>query len=135
GTRVGARRGGVAAGAAQLRQTQEQLGRFLDQRGGFKSGVRQTLDLLEAFAAALPALPEAIDDRLEEQEAALQRLGGSLDRVTGALPEGSRGAVRTGRMARPLLLLAAALVFLHGLYLVYTSTPRFGPAGGDKAAA
>jgi hypothetical protein len=117
----------LVGGSALLRLAQGRLGQALDPDGELKTGVRQTLDLLDGFADALPALPEGLDSVLEEQEESLDRLEKGVDRVTAIFPEVSRRAARTLRLARLLLLLASLIVCLHGCYLVYSARPQVAP--------
>ena len=74
--------------------------------------------LAETFATLLPIYLESLDRQLEQQEEGLGDLSHGLDEVTAAIPEYGQATNRLLDTARLLVWLVAAIVLLHGAYLV-----------------
>jgi ABC-type transporter Mla subunit MlaD len=107
--------------AVVLRATRDQLDRAVKHRREYEAGVGQTVQLAETFAALLPLVSEQFDGRLHDQQQTLTELGQSLDDVGGALPAYAATTSRLLRTGRLLAWLVAAIVALHGCYLVLTA--------------
>jgi hypothetical protein len=107
-----------------LRATQTQVRQALDRRQEYDAALRQSIVLADSFATMLPIYLESLDRQLKEQEQGLQDLGRGLDEVSGAMPEYARATNRLVLTARLLAWLVAAIVLLHGAYLLVS--PRLG---------
>jgi uncharacterized phage infection (PIP) family protein YhgE len=108
----------LARSATLLKAMQQQVKQTMEHRKEYEAALRQTLLLTEMFTALLPVFTEQIDHQLQEQEQALDDLGQSIDDVGATLPAYSHTANRMLGAARLLAWLVAAVVGLHGLYLV-----------------
>jgi ABC-type transporter Mla subunit MlaD len=104
--------------AALLKMTQRQLDQALEHREEYEAALQQTVVLAEAFAEMLPWFTENLDRQLAQQEATLDDLGRSIDEVGDTLPVYAQTASRLTGTARLLLGLVAAIVGLHGGYLI-----------------
>jgi hypothetical protein len=112
--------------AVLLRATQEQLRQALARRQEYEAALKQSIVLAESFATLLPVYLESLDRQLEQQEEGLDDLGRGLDDVTSAMPEYARATNRLVDTARLLVWLVAAIVLLHGGYLL--ASVRLGKA-------
>ncbi len=101
-----------------LRATQDQLRQALDRREEYESALRQSIVLADSFTALLPVYLESLDRQLEEQEHGLDDLRSGLDDVSDAMPEYARATNGLVGTARLLAWLVAAIVTLHGAYLL-----------------
>jgi uncharacterized phage infection (PIP) family protein YhgE len=117
---------GLKQSAALVRATQAQLKSALARRDEYEATIQQTVELTTLFAAALPVLVEQLEEGLEQQEAALDDLGNSIDSVSAALPPAAQSASRLLVTTRWLLGVVALVVGLHAAYLLLGS--RLGPA-------
>ena len=115
----------LAQSAALLRALQQLLDQVLKNRQEYEAALQQTVVLADAFTEMLPWFTDNLDRQLAQQEAALGDLGQSLDEMGDALPVYAATTSRTLEAARLLLWLVAAIVFLHGAYLVLSV--RLGP--------
>jgi hypothetical protein len=101
-----------------LKTTSGQLGKAIDHRHEYETALEQTKVLGETFSTMLPLFGDQLDLRLSEEERALEELSQSLEDFQGALPVYERSAgdlVQTGRW---LAWLVAAVVALHGVFLI-----------------
>jgi len=108
----------LANSAVLLRTTRDQLDSALQHRHDYESAMKQSVVLAESVAATLPLVTEQVDCRLDEEEHALRELGQSLDDVQAALPAYERTTQQVFRSGRLLAWLAAAVIGLHGCYLM-----------------
>lgn len=118
--------------AQLLRVMRRQLDEALEHRDEYEAALKQTVVLADTFAQVLPLFVESLDRQLSDQEQGLDDLGKSLDEVGEVLPAyaaTANGLVRTGRL---LAWLVAALVALHGLYLLGSVGLRLSPAGEPR---
>jgi chromosome segregation ATPase len=104
--------------ATLLNATRSQLDQALQHRGDYETALRQTVLVGETFTAMLPLFTEQIDSRLDEEEQALGDLSESLEEVRAALPVYEQAATNVLQTGRWLAWLVAAIVGLHGTYLV-----------------
>jgi hypothetical protein len=103
-----------------LRAMQKQLAATLgpQQRAEYRTTVDQTLQLIDAFVAALPLLTDQLDAHLLKQEQSLENLGTSLDEVSAALPSVAHTTSRLLVTTRLLLALVGGISLLHAIYLL-----------------
>jgi hypothetical protein len=113
---------GVLTNSSRLLQTMRgQLDWALKRRGEYQKAMNQTAILAESFGSMLPSLTEHLTGQLEGEDKALGDLGNGLDEVSGALPAYSDLAARFLAIGRFLAWLVAAIVALHGSYLVLST--------------
>jgi ABC-type transporter Mla subunit MlaD len=108
----------LSQSATLLRGMRRQLHEVVARRQEYEAALEQTIILADTFASVLPLFLEGLDKQLQEQERGLGDLGRSIDDVGDSLPayrEATAGLVRMGRL---LAWLVAAVVALHGTYLV-----------------
>jgi ABC-type transporter Mla subunit MlaD len=110
----------LSRSATLLRGTQKQLQSVVDNREEFEKAMAETVALTEEFADRLPAFTQNLDGQLADQEVAFDELAQSIDEVSGALPAYAETASRMVQATQLLLWLVAALVGLHGVYVVAT---------------
>src|SRR5579862_1363295 len=108
--------------AKLLRTSSNQINHALEHRDGYEETIRQSVALAETFAATLPLLTEQLDNRLAEEEHALNELGNSLEEVQGCLPVYSRMTADVLFCGRLLAWLGSALAALHAGYLVLSAS-------------
>ena len=101
-----------------LRSARRQLDFALKHRHEYEAALKQTVSLADAFASMLPLMTEHLEQQLREQELALEELGQSIDDFNEVLPETAQQTVRMLQTLRLLLVLVAAGVSLHGVYLM-----------------
>jgi len=104
--------------AKLLRSTRGQLTHAVEHREEYDKAMRQSVVLAESFAGLLPLLTDQLDNRLDEEEHALQELESSLTEVQSVLPAYSRTTVHVVEAGRWLAWLFALVVCLHGVYLL-----------------
>jgi hypothetical protein len=107
--------------ARVLAGTGDQLDRAVQHRDEYESASQQTIDLAESFANLLPLVTDQLDSRLAEQEQTLDDLGQSLGEVNAALPAYNRTTKDLLQTGRLLAWLTAAIVGLHGCYLILSA--------------
>src|SRR5262249_5412258 len=107
--------------AVVLKAARNQLDQAMDHRESYESAMRQTVQLADSFASMLPLITDQFDCRLDDEEQTLTELGESLDEVSTALPTYARTASGLLQAGRLLAWLVAALVGLHGCYLVLSA--------------
>ena len=107
--------------AAFLRATQKQLDEAYERRREYDSALNQTVVLTEQFTQLVPLFVAQVELQLGEQEHALADLGQSIDEVNAALPTVADTTSRLMGMGRLLVWLVAAIVALHGTYLVLSA--------------
>ena len=108
----------LSKAAVLLRSTQGQLRQALERREEYESALKQSIVLADSFATLLPIYLESLDRQLEQQEEGLGDLSRGLDEVTASIPEYGRATNRLVETARLLVWLVAAIVMLHGVYLL-----------------
>jgi hypothetical protein len=126
-----AQRGIVAAGqrlpelrltltrsAVLLKAARTQLREVLRNRQQFETAQQQAVVLGESFAAMLPLLTDQLGGELEDQDQALDDLGRGIDEVGDLLPAYAQTVTRLLWTGRLLAWLVAAIIALHGAYLV-----------------
>jgi hypothetical protein len=104
--------------ATLLRSTQGQLRQALARREEYEAALKQSIVLADSFATLLPVYLESLDRQLEQQEEGLDGLDRGLADVSSAMPEYARATNRLVDTARLLVWLVAAIVLLHGAYLL-----------------
>jgi tetrahydromethanopterin S-methyltransferase subunit B len=104
--------------ATTLQVTHGQLDQALQHREEYETAMKQSILLGDSFAELLPLVTDQIDNRLEEEEQALDELGQSLDEVKGALPAYASTTSHLLQAGRLLAWLVALIVGLHGCYLM-----------------
>jgi uncharacterized phage infection (PIP) family protein YhgE len=107
--------------AGVLKATGDQLDQAVKHRAEYEAASQQTVELADSFATLLPMVTDQIDTRLEEQEQTLDDLGQSLGEVNAALPAYNRTTQDLLQTGRLLAWLAAAIVGLHGCYLILSA--------------
>jgi uncharacterized phage infection (PIP) family protein YhgE len=110
----------LSKAAVLLRSTQTQLKDALERQHEYEAALRQSIVLADSFATLLPVYLESMDRQLQQQEQGLGDLGHSLDEVGATMPEYARATNRLVTTARLLAWLVAAIVALHGCYLLMT---------------
>jgi hypothetical protein len=108
----------LARSATLLKATQQQLRNVVEHRDDYERALGDTIALTDEFADRLPRFTAHLDTQLQEQEQAFDELGQSIDEVGTAIPGYERTAARMVQATRLLLWLVAAIVGLHGVYLV-----------------
>jgi uncharacterized phage infection (PIP) family protein YhgE len=103
-----------------LRAARSQLDQAMRHRETYESAMQQTVRLADSFASMLPLITDQLDCRLDDEEQTLTDLGQSLDEVSAALPTYARATSRLLHAGRLLAWLVAAIVGLHGCYLLLT---------------
>jgi uncharacterized phage infection (PIP) family protein YhgE len=104
--------------AEVLRASGSQLDRVLQSRQQYEAAMHQTISLAETLSVLLPRLAQQLAAQLQEQERALDDLGQSIDEVSTALPAYRHTTTQVLQTGRLLMWLVAAVVALHGVYLV-----------------
>jgi ABC-type transporter Mla subunit MlaD len=104
--------------AVVLKATRDQLDHAVKHRREYEAGMQQTVQLADTFAAMLPLITDQLDGRLDEEERTLADLGHSLDDVGTALPAYAQTTSQLLQTGRWLAWLVAAIVGLHGCYLM-----------------
>jgi hypothetical protein len=104
--------------ATTLKVTHDQLDQALQHREQYEAAMSQSILLGETFAELLPLVTDQLEGRLDEEEQALKDLGQSLDEVKQALPAYADTTSQLLEAGRLLAWLMAALVGLHGCYLM-----------------
>ncbi len=107
--------------AKLLRATRGQLDHAVEHKHDYEAAVQQSVVLAESFATLLPLLTDQLDNRLDEEDHALRELEQSLGEVQTALPVYSRTAQQLVAAGRWLAWLVAAIVALHGAYLILSA--------------
>ncbi|MFL5339793.1 MAG: hypothetical protein ACJ8F7_06455 [Gemmataceae bacterium] len=104
--------------AILLKASSDQLDRALQSRDEYEATMRQTTDLADTFARMAPLFTEQVSSRLGEQEKSLNDLERSLDEVGDTIPAFRRSAVDVVTAGRILAWMMAAVVALHGAFLL-----------------
>jgi hypothetical protein len=104
--------------AVVLSATRQQLTNAMRHRKEYEAAMAESVQIADTFAAMLPLVTDQLDGRLEEEDQTLDELGQSLDEVSSALPAYERATRRLLYTGRLLAWLVAAIVGLHGCYLV-----------------
>jgi uncharacterized phage infection (PIP) family protein YhgE len=104
--------------ASILLATHDQLNHAVQHRHEYEAAMQQTVELAETFATILPLVTDQLDYRLDEEESTLTDLGQSLQEVRNALPAYAQTTSRLIQTGRLLVWLVAAIVGLHGCYLM-----------------
>src|SRR5207244_3014838 len=107
--------------ATALNATRGQLDQALEHREDYEAALQQTVLVTETFSAMLPLITDQFDSRLDEEEQALTDLGQSLEEVRGVLPVYEKTTTNVILTGRWLAWLVAAIVALHGGYVVLSS--------------
>jgi hypothetical protein len=109
----------VLGNSATLLQTMRgQMERALRHREEYQRALNQTAILAEAFALMLPFLTDQLLGQLAEEEKALGDLEHGIDEVGALVPEYGQLTGRLLLIGRVLAWLVAAIVTLHGGYLL-----------------
>jgi len=108
--------------AKLLRTSSSQLNKALQHREEYEETMRQSVALAELFASTLPLLTEQLDNRLGEEEHALNELAGSLDEVRACIPVYATTTVHVMQSGRLLAWLGASLAALHAGYLIMSAS-------------
>ncbi|MBY0523745.1 MAG: hypothetical protein K2R98_10125 [Gemmataceae bacterium] len=111
--------------ASLLRGTRNQLERAVEHRHEYEAAMKQTMVLAETFTQMLPMLTDQLDNRLDEEEQALNELGQSLEEVQTILPVYAKTTNQLFQAGRLLSWLVACIIGLHGAYLMLSV--RLGP--------
>jgi ABC-type transporter Mla subunit MlaD len=104
--------------AELLRTSSEQLDRAVKHRSDYEKSLKQNTELADKFADSLPLFTQQLTTHLEEQERSLAELETSLDEVGDTIPAYRRNAVDVIGAGRLLGWLFAAMVGLHGAYVL-----------------
>jgi uncharacterized phage infection (PIP) family protein YhgE len=104
--------------AVVLQATHDQLDQAVQHRHEYESAMHETVQVADTFAAMLPLVTDQLDGRLEEEEQTLTELGQSLDEMGSILPAYARTTGQLLETGRLLAWLVAAIVGLHGCYLL-----------------
>jgi hypothetical protein len=98
-----------------------QMDHALQHRKEYEAAREQTVVLTEAVATTLPLVTNQLRDQLADQEQALTELGESVEEVSAAVPVYAQATTGVLRTCRLLIWLVAAIVGLHGAYLVLSA--------------
>jgi hypothetical protein len=101
-----------------LRASQDQLDRAIKHRKEYEATLQETIELADSFATLLPLVTDQLDSRLDEEERTLTDLGQSLDEASAAVPVYAHTTSRLLETGKLLAWLVAAIVGLHGCYLL-----------------
>jgi ABC-type transporter Mla subunit MlaD len=101
-----------------LRTMCRQMDLALLHRGEYQRVMNRMVSLAEAFAVMLPYFTDQLLGQIEEEEEALRELGQSIDEVGEMVPAYGEMAGQFLEIGRFLAWLVAAIVALHGAYLV-----------------
>jgi hypothetical protein len=104
--------------AILLKVMQSQLDQALLHRKDYEKVMSQMVLLAEAFAVMLPYMTDQLLGQIAEEEEALEDLGHNIDEVGEMVPAYGEMAGRFLEIGRWLAWLVAAIVGLHGTYLV-----------------
>jgi hypothetical protein len=107
--------------ATLLKTTRSHLNGFLQNRRQLEEARRQAVDLGESFATMVPLLSEQIEGQLQEQDRGLADLRESIDEVGDLLPAFGTTMARLFQVGRLLAWLVAAIICLHGTYLLLSA--------------
>jgi hypothetical protein len=107
--------------ATALKLTHDQLDHAVRRRHEYEAAMNQTVQVADTFAALLPLITDQLDSRLDEEDHTLRELGQSLDEVGMALPSYAHTTSRLLQTGRLLAWLVAAIVGLHGAYLMLSA--------------
>lgn len=107
--------------ATLLKNTRGHLHGFLQNRRQLEEARRQAVDLGESFAVMVPLLSEQIEGQLQEQDRGLVALRESIDEVGDLLPAYGTTMARLFQVGRLLAWLVAAIICLHGTYLLLSA--------------
>jgi uncharacterized phage infection (PIP) family protein YhgE len=107
--------------ATVLKATRDQLDHAVQHRREYESASQQMVQLAENFATLLPLVTDQLDNRMDEEEHTLADLGQSLDEVNRALPAYNHTTTQLLMTGRVLAWLVAAIVGLHGCYLLLSA--------------
>lgn len=107
-----------------LKTSSNHLNQVLKHRDRYEETLRQSVAIAKTLAVTLPFLTEQLDNRLAEEEHALNELESSLDEVRTALPIYARTTIHVLESGRLLAWLGASLAAVHGCYLMFSA--RFG---------
>jgi hypothetical protein len=105
--------------AALLKNTQAQLHKVWRNRQQLESAKNDAVLLGEAFALTLPLLTDQLNGQLRDQDQALEDLGQGIDELGDALPAFGDTLARMLQIGKLLAWLLAAVVGLHGAYLLW----------------
>jgi hypothetical protein len=111
----------LRSSAKLLRTTRGQLDKAVSNRKDYRAAMNQSVVLAETFATLLPLLTDQLDNRLDEEEQALNNLEQSLGDVQMVLPVYARTADHILLAGRWLAWLVAAIAGLHGIYLILSA--------------
>jgi hypothetical protein len=110
--------------ATALHLTHNQLDQAIKHRHEYELAMQETVDVANAFATMLPLVTDQLDCRLADEDQTLAELGQSLNEVHKALPAYAAATTKLLQTGRLLAWLVAAIVGLHGVYLLFSA--RFG---------
>jgi uncharacterized phage infection (PIP) family protein YhgE len=114
-------RASLARMAKVLQTTQQQLDLAVRHRQEYEKAVQETIKVADTVASLLPLISEQLDDQLDEEDQTLVDLGHSLDQVHGELPHYAKLAQHLFLAGRILAWLVAAIVGLHGCYVIVSA--------------
>lgn len=109
---------GLLKTATVVRAAANQLDRVLQRRQEYEAALAQTTELADTFAATVPVFTDEVVVRLDEQEKALADMERSLDDARSVIPAYKRSARDVVSAGRLLAWLVAALIGLHGTFLL-----------------
>ncbi len=107
--------------ATLLKTTRGHLDGFLQNRRQLEEARRQAVDLGESFATMVPLFSDQIEGQLQEQDRGLTELRESIDEVGDLLPAFGTTMARLFQVGRLLAWLVAAIICLHGTYLLLSA--------------
>jgi hypothetical protein len=115
----------VLTGSSRLLTTmRRQLDQALAERGEYQKAINRTALLAESFGSLLPPLTDHLTGQLTEEDQVLGDLGTGLEEVSRMVPAYGAMTARFLAVGRFLAWLVAAIVALHGIYLIW------GTSGG-----
>jgi uncharacterized phage infection (PIP) family protein YhgE len=107
--------------AIVLTAAQKQLTKALGKRDEYEDALHNTAELAKVSAELLPLLTDRLDVRLGEQEHSLEQMASGLAEVNQSLPAVETATTDIIGTLRWLLWLTAALVGLHGAFVIGTN--------------
>lgn len=102
-----------------LRTSSQQLDHVVKHRADYEHALKQNTELAQTFAQSLPLFTRQFTTQLEEQEHSLANLESSLDEVGTTIPAYKKNAQDVVGAGRLLGWLFAAIVGLHGAYVLH----------------
>lgn len=110
---------GLKKSAGVLDQARAQLDQAAANRADYELAMASSTEVARSLADLLPAFTDQLDSRLGQQEASLEQMEAGLAEVNQSLPVMQEKTGDLVQTVRWLVFLMAALVGLHGCYVLW----------------